>query len=319
MLIDGQWAEDFQPVQKKDSKGGFVRQPSQFRNWVTPTGEAGPTGHGGFNAEPNRYHLYVAYICPWASRTLMARTLKKLEDVISVSILNPKLGDKVWEFGGYPGAESDPLFGDDYLYQLYLRADDHYTGRITVPVLWDKRTNSIVNNESADIIRMLNSGFGDLADNCIDLYPEELHEEIEQVNERLYANFNNGVYRAGFATTQLAYEEACLEVFDTLEYIESRLAHSSSHSSYIVGDQVTEADIRLFVTLIRFDLAYHGLFKTNLKQIKDYPNTFAYMKHLYNLPGIAETVNIDHIKAGYYSIKALNPTGIVPLGLGNIF
>lgn len=315
MLIDGQWAEDFQPVQKKDSKGGFVRQPSQFRNWITPTGDAGPTGNPGFKAEPNRYHLYVAYICPWASRTLMARKLKKLEDVVSVSILNPKLGDKVWEFGGYPGAESDPLFGDDYLYQVYLRADDHYTGRITVPVLWDKQQNTIVSNESAEIIRMFNTGFGDLADNSVDLYPLALREEIEEVNERIYHSFNNGVYRAGFATTQVAYEEACLDVFNALEYIEARL----SGAPYIAGNTLTEADIRLFVTLIRFDLAYHGLFKTNLKQIKDYPNTFAYMKHIYNLPGIAETVNIDHIKAGYYSIKALNPTGIVPLGLGNIF
>lgn len=315
MLIDGQWAEDFQPVQKKDSKGGFVRQPSQFRSWVTPTGEAGPTGDPGFKAEVNRYHLYVAYICPWASRTLMARKLKKLEDVVSVSILNPKLGDKVWEFGGYPGAEPDPLFGDDYLYQSYLRADDHYTGRITVPVLWDKLQNTIVSNESAEIIRMFNTGFGDLADNSVDLYPLAMREEIEKVNERIYHSFNNGVYRAGFATTQIAYEEACLDVFDALEYIEARL----SDAPFIAGKTLTEADIRLFVTLIRFDLAYHGLFKTNLKQIKDYPSTYAYMKRIYALPGIADTVNIDHIKAGYYSIKALNPTGIVPLGSGNIF
>lgn len=314
MLIDGQWAEDFQPVQKKDAKGGFVRQPSQFRNWITPTGDAGPTGSAGFKAETGRYHLYVAYICPWASRTLMVRKLKKLEGVVSVSILNPKLTDKVWAFNGYPEAGSDPLFADDYLYQTYLRADKHYTGRITVPVLWDKQLNTIVSNESSEIIRMLNNGFGDLADNSINLYPLLLRDEIEQVNERLYHSFNNGVYRAGFATSQEAYEEACKEVFSSLDYIESRLATQP----YIVESVLTEADIRLFVTLIRFDLVYHGLFKTNLKQIKDYPFTYAYMLKVYRLPGIAETVNIDHIKAGYYSIKALNPTGIVPLGLGNI-
>ncbi|WP_028470258.1 glutathione S-transferase family protein [Neptunomonas japonica] len=314
MLIDGQWAEDFQPVQKEDTKGGFVRQPSQFRNWITPTGDAGPTGSAGFKAEAGRYHLYVAYICPWASRTLMARKLKKLEGIVSVSILNPKLTDKVWAFDGYPGAEPDILFDDDYLYQTYLRAEKHYTGRITVPVLWDKHQSTIVSNESSEIIRMLNSGFGDLADNSIDLYPVLLRDEIEQVNERLYHSFNNGVYRAGFATSQEAYEEACIEVFASLEYIEARLATQP----YIASNVLTEADIRLFVTLIRFDLAYHGLFKTNLKQIKDYPFTYAYMLKVYRLPGIAETVNIDHIKAGYYSIKALNPTGIVPLGLGNI-
>jgi putative glutathione S-transferase len=314
MLIDGQWAEDFQPVQKKDAKGGFVRQSSQFRSWITPTGEAGPTGSAGFKAEVGRYHLYVAYICPWASRTLMARKLKSLEEVVSVSVLNPKVTAKVWAFSGYPGADSDPLFDDDYLYQTYLRAEKHYTGRITVPVLWDKHQNTIVSNESSEIIRMLNSGFGDLADNSVDLYPPLLRDEIEQVNERLYHSFNNGVYRAGFATSQEAYEEACTEVFASLEYIEARLATQS----YIAGNVLTAADIRLFVTLIRFDLAYHGLFKTNLKQIKDYPFTYAYMLKVYRLPGIAETVNIDHIKAGYYSIKALNPTGIVPLGLGNI-
>ncbi|BBB29748.1 glutathione S-transferase family protein [Neptunomonas japonica] len=314
MLIDGQWAEDFQPVQKKDAKGGFVRQPSQFRNWITPTGDAGPTGSAGFKAETGRYHLYVAYICPWASRTLMVRKLKKLEGVVSVSILNPKLTDKVWAFNGYPEAGSDPLFADDYLYQTYLRADKYYTGRITVPVLWDKQLNTIVSNESSEIIRMLNNGFGGLADNSINLYPLLLRDEIEQVNERLYHSFNNGVYRAGFATSQEAYEEACKEVFSSLDYIESRLATQP----YIVESVLTEADIRLFVTLIRFDLVYHGLFKTNLKQIKDYPFTYAYMLKVYRLPGIAETVNIDHIKAGYYSIKALNPTGIVPLGLGNI-
>lgn len=314
MLIGGQWAEDFQPVQKKDAKGGFVRQPSQFRNWITPTGDAGPTGSAGFKAETGRYHLYVAYICPWASRTLMVRKLKKLEGVVSVSILNPKLTDKVWAFNGYPEAGSDPLFADDYLYQTYLRADKYYTGRITVPVLWDKQLNTIVSNESSEITRMLNNGFGGLADNSINLYPLLLRDEIEQVNERLYHSFNNGVYRAGFATSQEAYEEACKEVFSSLDYIESRLATQP----YIVESVLTEADIRLFVTLIRFDLVYHGLFKTNLKQIKDYPFTYAYMLKVYRLPGIAETVNIDHIKAGYYSIKTLNPTGIVPLGLGNI-
>lgn len=304
MLINGKWAKDFHPVQESDEKGGFLRHESSFRNWITPDGE------DGFKAEPGRYHLYVALICPWACRTLMARKLKGLEKIISVSIVDPRLTEKVWSFGNYPGATEDHLYGYDYLYQVYLKAKDDYTGQITVPVLWDKKTEIIVNNESSEIIRMFNDGFADLADNQIDLYPEPLRSEIDEVNDSLYDNFNNGVYRTGFATTQIAYDEAVNDLFESLDAIEKRL----SAGKYLVGEQLTEADIRAFVTLIRFDAAYYGLFKANLRQVRDYPKIKAYMKRIYQYPGIAETVNIDHIKRGYYSIKALNPTGIVPAG-----
>ncbi|WP_029133869.1 glutathione S-transferase family protein [Sedimenticola selenatireducens] len=314
MLINGQWARDFHPVQGTDDEGGFVREQSQFRNWITIDGDPGPTGEGGFVAEPDRYHLYVALICPWASRTLMARKLKGLEDVISVTVLDPRLTEKVWRFGGdddtLPGSKPDPLHGAEFLYELYLRAKSDYTGQITVPVLWDKHKETIVNNESSDIIRMFNDGFGNLASESIDLYPIDLRPEIDDVNDRLYDNFNNGVYRAGFATTQIAYERAVQEVFDSLDWIDQRL----DIQNYLVGDRLTEADVRAFVTLIRFDLAYHGLFKTNLRQLRDYRNITAYMKHIYELPGIAETVSPEHIKIGYYSIRALNPWGIVPVG-----
>ena len=314
MLIKGQWAKDFHPVQGTDEEGGFVRDESGFRNWITVDGSPGPSGQGGFAAEPNRYHLYVALICPWASRTLMVRKLKGLEDVISITVLEPQLTEKVWRFGGnagsLPGTAVDPLYGADYLYELYLRAKPDYTGQITVPVLWDKQRETIVNNESSEIIRMLNNGFGDLADNRFDLYPEHLRRDIDTVNERLYERFNNGVYRAGFATTQIAYEKAVKDVFESMEFIEQQL---EGHD-YLVGDQLTEADVRAFVTLVRFDLAYYGLFKTNLKRLRDYPNIRAYLQRIYNLPGIAETVNPEHIKAGYYSIRALNPSGIVPVG-----
>jgi putative glutathione S-transferase len=314
MLINGQWAKDFHPVQGTDEEGGFVREESGFRNWITVDGRPGPSGEGGFAAEANRYHLYVALICPWASRTLMVRKLKGLEDIISVTILEPQLTDKVWRFGGntdsIAGAEPDPLYKSDYLYELYLRAKPDYTGQITVPVLWDKQRETIVNNESSEIIRMLNNGFGDLVDNRLDLYPLHLRDEIDSVNDRLYHRFNNGVYRAGFATTQVAYEKAVQEVFESLEFIEQRL----QDQEYLAGDQLTEADLRAFVTLVRFDVAYYGLFKTNLKQVRDYPSIRAYMQRIYELPGIVETVNIEHIKAGYYSIRALNPSGIVPVG-----
>lgn len=314
MLINGQWARDFHPVQGTDDEGGFVREQSQFRNWITTDGSPGPTGEGGFVAEPDRYHLYVALICPWASRTLMARKLKGLEDVISVTVLDPRLTEKVWRFGDdkrtIPGTQSDPLYGAEYLYQIYLRTKSDYTGQITVPVLWDKHKETIVNNESSDIIRMFNDGFGNLARESIDLYPIDLRPEIDDVNNRLYDQFNNGVYRAGFATTQIAYERAVREVFDSLDWIDRRL----DNQDYLVGDRLTEADVRAFVTLIRFDLAYHGLFKTNLRQLRDYRNITAYMKRIYELPGIAETVSPEHIRIGYYSIQALNPSGIVPIG-----
>jgi putative glutathione S-transferase len=244
----------------------------------------------------------------------MVRKLKGLENVISVTVLEPQLTEKVWRFGGkagsLPGTEADPLYGADYLYELYLRAKQDYTGQITVPVLWDKQRETIVNNESSEIIRMLNNGFGDLADNRFDLYPEHLRSNIDTVNEHLYDRFNNGVYRAGFATTQIAYEKAVKDVFESMEFIEQQL----DDHDFLVGDQLTEADVRAFVTLVRFDLAYYGLFKTNLKRLRDYPNIRAYLQRIYNLPGIAETVNPEHIKAGYYSIRALNPSGIVPVG-----
>jgi putative glutathione S-transferase len=273
----------------------------------------------GFTAQAGRYNLYVALICPWACRTLMVRKLKGLESVISVSVVDPCITEKVWRFGGFsgslPGAEKDPLYGSRYLYELYLRAKPDYTGQITVPVLWDKQRETIVNNESSEIIRIFNSGFGELADQSVDLYPESLRDEIDQVNERLYEAFNNGVYRAGFAETQLAYNRAVRDVFDSLDFIEQRL----QGQRYLVGDQLTEADIRAFVTLVRFEAAYHGLFKTNLRHLSDYPLIGAYIQRIYELPGMAETVNLQHIKAGYYSIKALNPSGIVPEGPLNIW
>jgi len=311
MLVDGKWTEDWQPVQAKDEKGGFVRQISGFRNWVTPDGSVGPTGEAGFKAEAGRYHLYVAYICPWASRTLIGRKLKGLEDVISLSVVEPALTDQGWRFGDYPGSNRDSLNHATYIHEIYTKADPHYTGRATVPVLWDKHKNTIVNNESADILRMLNSGFGDLARNTIDLYPEALRANIDALNEHIYPRLNNGVYRAGFATTQIAYDEAFNDVFTTLNELEVKLA---GKGPFLFGDQLTETDIRLFVTLVRFDAAYFSLFKCNLRRIADYPALQAWLMRVLEIPGIRETVNIDHIKRGYYSIKALNPTGIVPVG-----
>lgn len=311
MLVEGKWTADWHPVQASDAKGGFVRQVSGFRNWVTPDGSAGMTGEGGFKAEADRYHLYVALICPWASRTLIGRALKKLEDVISVSVVEPALSDQGWHFGDYPGSDRDTLNGADYLHQIYTSADAVYTGRATVPVLWDKERHTIVNNESADILRMLNSGFGVFADDTIDLYPEHLRVEIDALNERIYPRLNNGVYRAGFAITQNAYEEAFADVFGMLNELETRL---ESQGPYLFGDRLTEADVRLFVTLVRFDAAYNGLFKCNLRRLADYSRLSRYVKNILAIPGIRGTVNIDHIKRGYYSIKALNPNGIVPVG-----
>jgi putative glutathione S-transferase len=311
MLVDGKWTTDWHPVQATDAKGGFVRQISGFRNWITPDGSAGPTGGAGFKAEAGRYHLYVGLICPWASRTLIGRTLKKLDAAISVSVVEPALSDEGWRFGNYPGSDRDDLNGATYLHEIYTKADPHYTGRATVPVLWDKQRETIVNNESADILRMLNSGFGALADMTVDLYPEELRAEIDGLNERIYPSLNNGVYRAGFATTQIAYEEAFIEVFTMLDELEQRLAGTGS---FLLGHRLTEADVRLFVTLVRFDAAYNGLFKCNLRRLVDYPALSRYLNRMLSVPGIRETVSIDHIKRGYYSIKALNPSGIVPLG-----
>jgi len=310
MLIKGKWSKDFGPVQAKDDKGRFERQSSQFRNWITPDGKAGPSGIGGFKAEADRYHLYVALICPWASRTLMARKIKKLESIISVTVVEPFLLDECWRFGDYPGADREPFYGFEYVHELYTLADPDYTGQVTVPVLWDKKQKTIVNNESSEIIRMFNTCFDGLAQDSIDLYPKVLRNEIEWMNDRLYDKFNNGVYKAGFASNQFAYDEAVKGVFESIEFLEQHL----SNRNYLVGEQLTEADIRAFVTLIRFDIAYYGLFKTNRAHINDYPNVYAYMKGIVEIPGIEETVNFDHIKQGYYSIKALNPLGIVPTG-----
>ena len=306
MLVDGKWTEDWQPVQAKDAKGGFVRQVSSFRNWITPDGSAGPTGAGGLKAEAGRYHLYVAYICPWASRTLMARKLKGLEGIVGMTAVDPVLTAQGWTFG----ENADPVHGAKYLHQLYSRADAHVNGRATVPVLWDKATDTMVSNESAEILRMFNTGFGDLASGP-DLYPADHATQIDALNDRIYPGLNNGVYRAGFATTQVAYDEAFSQVFDTLDWLEGLMADGRI---WLTGKDFTEADIRTFVTLVRFDAAYHGIFKCNLRRLCDYPALQAYMERILALPGVAGTVKISHIKAGYYSIKTLNPNGIVPLG-----
>ncbi|MGH1464813.1 MAG: glutathione S-transferase family protein [Cognatishimia sp.] len=313
MLVNGKWTTDWQPVQNKDEQGRFIRQVSGFRNWVTPDGSPGPTGEGGFKAEADRYRLYVALICPWASRTLIARKLKGLDDIIPVTVVNPELTNQGWSFGGYPGADKDPLFDATYMHEIYTRADPTHTGRATVPVLWDMHRGVMVNNESADILRMLDTAFEGVAPSTYRLYPKDLVTEIDTLNAALYEKFNNGVYRAGFATTQEAYEEAVDGIFTMLDFLEARLT-----GDYLFGDRLTETDIRAFVTLIRFDIAYHGLFKTNRNQIADFPRLSAYMKRILRLPGVIETVNIDHINRGYYSIKDLNPQGIRPIGPSHV-
>ncbi len=310
MLVDGKWTDAWQPVQATDAKGGFVRQASKFRSWVTPDGAAGPIGEAGFRAEKGRYHLYVALTCPWATRVLIARKLKRLEEVVSVSIVEPAMTDEGWRFGDYPGSTRDAVNGATYLHEIYTRADPHYTGRATVPALWDKERGTIVNNELAELLRMFNSGFGALAQEPPDLYTPALRRAIDALNDEIYPSLNNGVYRAGFATTQAAYEEAFAGVFAMLDRLEARLASGP----YLLGELLTEADIRLFVTLARFDAAYFGQFKCNLRRFSDYPRLSAYLDRLIALPAFRETFNLDHIKRGYYSIKRLNPTGIVPLG-----
>ncbi|MFO1038631.1 MAG: glutathione S-transferase family protein [Geminicoccaceae bacterium] len=310
MLVNGRWTAPWHPVQAKDDKGGFVRQTSSFRHWITPDGAPGPTGEGGFPAEAGRYHLHAALICPWACRTLLVRKLKGLEGVISVSIVEPELTDEGWRLGEDTSADTTGVESATYVHQIYTAADPTYTGRATVPVLWDRKRQTIVNNESADIVRMLNSGFAGLADDTVDLYPADLRPEIDALNDEIYRRLNNGVYRAGFATTQVAYEDAFHDVFGTLDALEVRL----EGRTFLHGERLTETDVRLFVTLVRFDAAYHGLFKCNLCRIADYPNLTTYLARLLAIPGVAETVDLGHIKRGYYSVKALNPTGIVPLG-----
>lgn len=305
MLVAGKWSGDWHPVQTTDKQGGFVRQEAGFRHWISHDGST------EFAAEPDRYHLYVALICPWASRALIARKLKGLESLISVTVVEPQLGAQGWRFGKATAADRDLLDGAHYLHQIYTRAAPDFTGRATVPVLWDKKTATIVNNESADIVRMFNSGFGDLADNRIDLYPAALRAEIDALNASLYPRLNNGVYRAGFATTAISYQQAFSEVFSQLDELELML---SDGRTFLLGERLTESDIRLFVTLIRFDVAYHGLFKCNLRRVRDYPLLNRYLKSMLSVSGIRETVDIEHIKQGYYSITALNPNGIVPAG-----
>ncbi|WP_411556047.1 glutathione S-transferase family protein [Pantoea agglomerans] len=305
MLVEGKWSSDWHPVQSTDKQGGFVRQTSGFRHFISSDGST------EFAAEADRYHLYVALICPWASRALIARKLKGLESLVSVTVVEPQLGAQGWRFGRFPGAQQDTLNNAQYLHEIYTRVAPDYTGRATVPVLWDKKTGTIVSNESADIVRMFNSGFGDLADNRIDLYPAALRAEIDALNESLYPRLNNGVYRAGFATTSISYQQAFNDVFSQLDELEALL---SDGRTFLLGERLTETDIRLFVTLIRFDVAYHGLFKCNLRRIRDYTLLNRYLKSMLSVSGVRETVNIDHIKQGYYSIKALNPNGIVPAG-----
>ncbi|WP_421865076.1 glutathione S-transferase family protein [Motiliproteus sp.] len=316
LLIDGQWHDRWYDTDSND--GRFVRSESQFRNWITPDGSAGISGEDGFKAEPGRYHLYVSLACPWAHRTLILRALKGLESMISVSAVNPLMAEQGWTFAPEPGPNAelvgDPLMQADYLHQVYTRADPHYSGRVTVPVLWDKQRQTIVNNESSEIIRMLNSAFDHLGAKPGDfypLYPESLRTEIDTVNALIYDRINNGVYKAGFATTQQAYEQAVVPLFDCLDELEQRLAKQR----YLCGSQITEADWRLFTTLIRFDPVYHGHFKCNLKQLADYPNLSGYLRELYQWPGVAQTVDMAHIKDHYCrSHTSINPTGIVPAG-----
>ncbi len=309
LMQNGQLREDW--LEAETENGEFVRKDSQFRHWITADGSAGPTGEGGFKAEPGRYHLYVSYACPWAHRTLILRKLKKLEELISVSVVHPHMGPKGWDFRDYPGATGDTVNGLDYLYQLYTLADPVYSGIVTVPVLWDKQRNTIVNNESAEIIRMLNSAFDKWADRSVNMYPELLRRTIDEINEQIYEKVNNGVYRVGFASTQQAYEKNFDRLFVALDELEQQL----SVQRYLTGNRITEADWRLFPTLLRFDAVYVGHFKCNKKRIADYPNLFNYLLELYQIPGIPETVDFEHIKQHYYySHVELNPTRIVPKG-----
>jgi glutathionyl-hydroquinone reductase len=307
LLVNGAWQEDI----SRTKEGRFIRPAAAFRNFVTPDGNAGPSGEGGFAAEAGRYHLCISLACPWAHRTLIFRTLKKLDGVISVSIAEPLYGKTGWEFGAARGGTPDSANGKATLAEIYLLADPHYTGRVSVPVLWDKKRRTIVNNESPEIIRMLNSAFDAFTGVRADYYPAALRREIDAINDVVYPNINNGVYRAGFATTQEAYEEAARAIFATFDEIEKRL----SRQRYLVGRQITEADWRLFTTLVRFDAVYYSHFKCNLRRVADYPNLWNYTRDLYQVPGIAETVSIDHIKRHYYgSQRQVNPTGIAPIG-----
>jgi putative glutathione S-transferase len=308
-LVEGRWSTDWYETQK--TGGQFIRPDAPYRNWITADGGAGPSGDGGFAAEAGRYHLYVSYACPWAHRVLVFRALKGLEAILPVSVVSPKMPDETgWTFRD-DGSTGDALFGSDHLYEVYQRANPGYTGRVTVPVLWDKQRQTIVNNESSEIIRMLNSAFNGLTGNEDDYYPQVLRPRIDEINKRVYDTVNNGVYKAGFATRQAAYEENVRALFESLDWIEDIL----SDNAYLTGGQVTEADWRLFTTLVRFDAVYYGHFKCNIRQIADYPNISHYLKGLVATPGVRETIHIDHIKTHYYwSHTRINPTQIVPVG-----
>ncbi|MCU4178758.1 glutathione S-transferase family protein [Bosea sp. BH3] len=309
LLVDGRWQDQWYDTAK--SGGRFVRSESAFRNWVTADGSAGPSGKGGFRAQPGRYHLYVSLACPWAHRTLIFRKLKGLEDAISVSVVHWLMAENGWTFAPGEGVVPDPFGGAHFLHEIYTRADPQYSGRVTVPVLWDRQEGTIVSNESSEIIRMLNAAFDGVGAKPGDYYPEALRPEIDALNERIYGTVNNGVYKAGFATTQDAYEEALKPLFETLDWLEERLGSRR----YLTGGSLTEADWRLFTTLIRFDPVYVGHFKCNIRRIADYPRLSAYLRALYHVEGVAETVNFAHIKGHYYeSHRTINPTGIVPVG-----
>lgn len=310
LLVEGKWQDQWYDTEA--TGGRFQRDLSRFRSWVTVDGSAGPSGSDGFKAEPNRYHLYVSLACPWAHRTLIFRKLKGLEDMISVSAVHPLMHENGWTFQDGPGVIADPIFNADYMYQIYTAAQSDYTGRVTVPVLWDKKNNTIVSNESSEIIRMFNSAFDEVgANKDVNFLPEDLRGEIDELNDFIYPNINNGVYKSGFATTQEAYDEAVVDLFKALDTIEARL----ENNRYLTGDHITEADWRLFTTLIRFDPVYVGHFKCNIRRIVDYPNLWGYTRDLYQVPGVAETVNMDHIKSHYYgSHDTINPTLIVPRG-----
>lgn len=308
LLIDGVW-HDREPEHAAD--GTFVRSDSAFRNWVTPDGRPGPTGHDGFAAARGRYHLYVSLACPWAHRTLILRVLKRLEEIVSVSVTHWFMGEQGWTFTPGEGVIPDPLFNSRLLHEIYARADNGYTGRATVPILWDRHTQTIVNNESSEIARMFNSAFDGVGAATGDYYPMALRGEIDTLNARIYKTLNDGVYKAGFATTQRAYESAVAQLFETLDWLEDRL----SQTRLLCGDHLTEADVRLFTTLVRFDSVYHGHFKCNLRRLTDYRHLWAYARDIYQWPGIAATVDFKHIKYHYYtSHKSINPNGIVPLG-----
>ena len=309
LLVDGKWQDRWYDTDK--AGGRFIRSDSQFRNWVTADGVAGPSGVGGFKAEPGRYHLYVSLACPWANRTLIFRSLKGLEDSISVSVVHWHMAENGWTFEPAEGVIPDSINHANYLHEVYTAHDPAYSGRVTVPILWDKKTNTIVSNESSEIIRMFNSAFDEVGAKPGDYYPEALRTEIDEINARIYTNVNNGVYKSGFATTQAAYEEAVVPLFETLDWLEQRL----SGQRYLLGDVLTEADWRLFTTLIRFDPVYVGHFKCNIRRLEDYPNLWAYTRELYQYEAVSETINMQHIKHHYYvSHTTINPSGVVPLG-----